>query len=99
MKEAGKTQTDQGQEGLVEVEEIDKISLAAGEQRVVSLILFSSRWFHFQVCPRGQNDCALRLCVIVIFAILTPLTRGANNRMEWTRVGSSTFTYISKIGV
>ena len=46
VKEAGKTQTDQHQEGLVEVEEIDKISLAPGEQRTVSLILFSSWWFH-----------------------------------------------------
>jgi len=43
VKEAGKTQTDQDQEGLVEVEEIDKISLAPGEQRTVSLIL-SSMW-------------------------------------------------------
>ena len=46
VKEAGKTQTDQHQEGLVEVEEIDKISLAPGEQRTVSLIMFSPLWFH-----------------------------------------------------
>jgi len=36
VKEAGKTQTDEPQEGLVEVEEIDRISLAPGEQRTVS---------------------------------------------------------------
>ena len=45
VKEVGKTQTDDDQEGLVEVEEIDKISLAPGEQRTVSLILFSLWWF------------------------------------------------------
>ena len=44
VKEAGKTQTDEDQEGLVEVEEIDKISLAPGEQRTVSLILFFLWW-------------------------------------------------------
>ena len=49
VKEAGKTQTDQYQEGLVEVEEIDKISLAPGEQRTVSQILFSLWWFHLCV--------------------------------------------------
>lgn len=37
VKEAGKTQTSEPQEGLVEVEEIDKISLAPGEQRTVSV--------------------------------------------------------------
>lgn len=36
VKEAGKTQQGEPQEGLVEVEEIDKISLAPGEQRTVS---------------------------------------------------------------
>ena len=36
VKEAGKTQTNESQEGLVVVEEIDKISLAPGEQRTVS---------------------------------------------------------------
>jgi len=36
--EAGKTQADEPQEGLVEVEEIDKISLAPGEQRTVSMV-------------------------------------------------------------
>lgn len=39
VKEAGKTKTDQPQEGLVEVEEIDKICLAPGEQRTVSMLL------------------------------------------------------------
>lgn len=42
VKEAGKIQTDQPQEELVEVEEIDKISLAPGEQRTVSLFLGSA---------------------------------------------------------
>lgn len=37
VKEAGKTTTDEPQEGLVEVEEIDKIRLAPGEQRTVSM--------------------------------------------------------------
>ena len=36
VKEAGKTATNEPQEGLVKVEEIDKISLAPGEQRTVS---------------------------------------------------------------
>ena len=49
VKEAGMTLTDQYQEGLVEVEEIDKISLAPGEQRTVSRILFSLWWFHLCV--------------------------------------------------
>ena len=35
VKEAGKTQTDRPEERLVEIEEIDKISLAPGEQRTV----------------------------------------------------------------
>lgn len=39
VKEAGKTMTDEPQEGLVEVEEIDKICLGPGEQRTVSLLL------------------------------------------------------------
>ena len=49
VKEVGKTQTDDDQEGLVEVEEIDKISLAPGEQRTVSLILFSLWWFRLYI--------------------------------------------------
>ena len=35
VKEAGKTETNEPQEGLVEVEEIDNVSLAPGEQRTV----------------------------------------------------------------
>ena len=41
VNEAGKTQANEPQEGLVEVEEIDKISLAPGEQRTVSTFLGS----------------------------------------------------------
>ena len=36
VKEAGKTDTTEPREGFVEVEKIDKISLAPGEQRTVS---------------------------------------------------------------
>ena len=45
VKEAGKTITNEPQEGLAEVEEIDKVSLAPGEQRTVStfLCVISSR--------------------------------------------------------
>jgi hypothetical protein len=39
VKEAGKTMTNEPQEGLVEVEEIDKICLGPGEQRTVSVFL------------------------------------------------------------
>lgn len=39
VKEAGKLLTDETQEGLVEVEEIDKICLTPGEQRTVSTFL------------------------------------------------------------
>ena len=35
VREAGETQSDEAQEGLVEVEVIDRISLAPGEQRTV----------------------------------------------------------------
>ena len=35
VKEAGKAATNEPQEGLIEVEEIDKVSLAPGEQRTV----------------------------------------------------------------
>lgn len=41
VKEAGKTQANEPREGLVEVEEIDKISLAPGEQRTVSVVFGS----------------------------------------------------------
>lgn len=39
VEEAGKPQTDQPQMGLVEVEKVDKISLAPGEQRKVSIFM------------------------------------------------------------
>ena len=39
VKEAGKTQTNEPQEGLVEVKAMDKVSLAPGEQHTVSLFL------------------------------------------------------------
>ena len=41
VKEAGETQSDEAQTGLVEVEVIDKISLAPGEQRTVCVFLVS----------------------------------------------------------
>ena len=41
VKEAEKAQTDEPREGLVEVEEIDKVFLASGEQRTVSGFLRS----------------------------------------------------------
>lgn len=41
VKEAGETQSDEAQKGLVEVEVIDRISLAPGEQRTVCVFLFS----------------------------------------------------------
>ena len=42
VKEARKTQTNEPQEGFVEVEEIDKGSLAPGEQRTVSGFLYTT---------------------------------------------------------
>ena len=39
VKETGKTETNEPQEGLVEVEEIGNVSLAPGEQRTVSEFL------------------------------------------------------------
>ena len=39
VKEAGSTMTNEPQKALVEVEEIDKICLAPGEQRTVSTSL------------------------------------------------------------
>ncbi|KAF9650034.1 hypothetical protein BDM02DRAFT_3185724 [Thelephora ganbajun] len=43
VKEAGKTQVSKPQEGLVEVEEIDRISLAPGEQRTIPISIRSLR--------------------------------------------------------
>lgn len=39
VKEAGKTTTNEHQEGLVEVEVVDKMCLAPGDQRTVTLFL------------------------------------------------------------
>ena len=55
VKEVGETQQDQPQEELVEVEEIDNISLAPGEQRTVSLPLGSVFFAVVSLTHRTQD--------------------------------------------
>ena len=71
VKEARKTQTNEPQEGMVEVEEIENVSLAPGEQRTVSgflctpslvLILLTRRKkdSNLRQIPSTDETCAHR---------------------------------------